>query len=146
MMRALGLALLILLAAATAHRATVLVWGGGTHQGYGHPVAGDVVRDVLRRFPARAVDVPGAPPVSRGRMRLETSMALLVDHDDAEREYEYRSEAGSFDSDESITDVAARLGWTTVSMRDDWSRIFAPGGGGSLENRSTPFSSIKRYS
>jgi phosphoglycolate phosphatase-like HAD superfamily hydrolase len=53
------------------------------------------------------------------------TLALLVDHDDAEREYEYRGEAGSFDSDESITDVAARSGWTVISMRDDWSRIFA---------------------
>lgn len=52
------------------------------------------------------------------------ALALLVDHDDDEREYAYRSEAGSFESDESITDVAVRLGWTVVSMRDDWSRIF----------------------
>jgi hypothetical protein len=53
------------------------------------------------------------------------TLALLVDHDDAEREYEYRTEAGSFDSDESVTDVAARLGWTVVSMRNDWPRISA---------------------
>ena len=26
---------------------------------------------------------------------------------------------------ESIVDTAARLGWTVVSMRDDWSRVFA---------------------
>ena len=52
------------------------------------------------------------------------TLALLVDHDDDKREYAYRSEAGSFESDESITDVAVRLGWTVVSMRDDWSRIF----------------------
>jgi transglutaminase-like putative cysteine protease len=41
---------------------------------------GDVDRDVLRRFPARAVDVPGAPTLSHGRAPLETSMALLIDH------------------------------------------------------------------
>jgi hypothetical protein len=53
------------------------------------------------------------------------SLALLVDHDDAEREYAYESVAGSFETDELITDVAARLGWTVVSIRDDWSTVFA---------------------
>ncbi len=43
-------------------------------------LSGDVDRDVLRRFPARPVDVPAAPPVSRGRSPLKTSMALLIDH------------------------------------------------------------------
>ncbi|MEZ5380244.1 MAG: HAD family hydrolase [Microthrixaceae bacterium] len=52
------------------------------------------------------------------------SLALLVDHDDADREYAYESVAGTFESSEPITDTAARLGWTTVSMRSDWSRIF----------------------
>ena len=54
-------------------------------------------------------------------------LALLVNHDDAEREYAYRSDAATFGSAEPITDTATRLGWTQVSMRDDWSTIF-PGG------------------
>ncbi|MFV2039325.1 MAG: HAD family hydrolase [Acidimicrobiales bacterium] len=55
------------------------------------------------------------------------SLALLVNHDDAEREYAYESEAGSFVADESAEVTAARLGWTQVSMRDDWSTVFAEG-------------------
>jgi len=51
-------------------------------------------------------------------------LSLLVNHDDAEREYAYESEAGTFTADESATATAARLGWTQISMRDDWSRIF----------------------
>lgn len=52
------------------------------------------------------------------------SLAMLVDHDDGEREYEYQSVAASFDSDEPIADVARRSGWTVVSMRSDWSTVF----------------------
>lgn len=55
-------------------------------------------------------------------------MALLIDHDDADREYEYVSVAQTFAEDEPITAVGARLGWTIVSMRDDWSTVFAPVG------------------
>ena len=54
------------------------------------------------------------------------SLALLVNHDDAEREYAYESVAGTFAVDESITDTAARLGWTVVSIRDDWATVFSP--------------------
>jgi len=50
--------------------------------------------------------------------------AVLVDHDDADREYAYESRAMSFDSREAITDVARRSGWTVVSMRRDWSTVF----------------------
>jgi phosphoserine phosphatase len=51
-------------------------------------------------------------------------LAILVDHDDAEREYAYAGQAATFVEAETITDVAARLGWVVVSMRDDWSRVF----------------------
>ena len=53
------------------------------------------------------------------------SLALLVDHDDAEREYEYASRAGTFDTDETILETAARLGWVVASIRNDWSTVFA---------------------
>ena len=53
------------------------------------------------------------------------SLALLVNHDDAEREYAYESAAGTFAADEAITDTAARLGWTVVSIKHDWSTVFA---------------------
>lgn len=51
-------------------------------------------------------------------------LAVLVNHDDEDREYAYESEAGTFVADEGVTDTAARLGWTQISMRDDWTRIF----------------------
>jgi transglutaminase-like putative cysteine protease len=42
---------------------------------------GDTVdRDVLRRFPTTATEVPEAPPASSSRQPLRTSMGLLVDH------------------------------------------------------------------
>jgi phosphoserine phosphatase len=52
------------------------------------------------------------------------SLALLVDHDDAEREFNYRSTAESFAETEPITDVAARSGWTVASMARDWETVF----------------------
>ena len=53
------------------------------------------------------------------------SLAVLVNHDDGEREYEYESVAGTFASDETITDTAARLGWTVVSIKNDWETIYS---------------------
>ena len=53
------------------------------------------------------------------------SLALLVDHDDADREYAYASRAGSFETDETILETAARLGWVVVSIKDDWTTVFA---------------------
>ncbi len=56
------------------------------------------------------------------------SLAILINHDDAEREYAYEGEAGSFESERSFTDIGRDLGWTIVSMRDDWNQVFAPRG------------------
>jgi hypothetical protein len=53
------------------------------------------------------------------------TLALLVDHDDAEREFSYVSKAETFSEPEPITDVGARLGWTVISMADDWETVFA---------------------
>jgi hypothetical protein len=53
------------------------------------------------------------------------SLALLIDHDDAEREFAYVSTAETFAEPEPITDVGARLGWTVVSMATDWETVFA---------------------
>lgn len=46
------------------------------------------------------------------------SMAVLVAHDDAEREFAYTAGA-----EEALARAATR-GWTIASMRDDWSRVF----------------------
>ena len=51
-------------------------------------------------------------------------MALLVDHDDAVREFAYASEAVTLTGAEPITRTAARSGWTTVSMATDWETVF----------------------
>ena len=54
------------------------------------------------------------------------SLALLIDHDDAAREFHYPSTAQTFAETEPITDVGARLGWTVVSMARDWDIVFPP--------------------
>jgi phosphoserine phosphatase len=54
------------------------------------------------------------------------TLALLVNHDDAAREFSYESTAGTFTESEPITDVGVRLGWTVVNMADDWETVFAP--------------------
>ncbi|WP_028644120.1 HAD family hydrolase [Nocardioides sp. URHA0020] len=55
----------------------------------------------------------------------ETTLALLVDHDDPIREFAYVSTAETLDEAEPIADVGARLGWTVVSMAEDWDAVFA---------------------
>jgi len=57
------------------------------------------------------------------------TLALLVDHDDAEREFAYVSTAETFTEPEPITQVGARLGWTVTSMAADWDIVFAPADG-----------------
>ncbi|MEU4231255.1 HAD family hydrolase [Nonomuraea sp. NPDC026600] len=52
------------------------------------------------------------------------ALALLVDHDDAEREYAYAGKAQTFTETEPITETAARLGWSVVSMAGDWETVF----------------------
>jgi phosphoglycolate phosphatase-like HAD superfamily hydrolase len=53
------------------------------------------------------------------------SLCVVIDHDDAEREYEYGGEALTNPDAEPILTTAERFGWTVVSMRSDWSRVFA---------------------
>jgi hypothetical protein len=52
-------------------------------------------------------------------------LMMLVHHDDAEREYAYGpdSKIGTF-SDVLIAEAKQR-GWTVISMKNDWKRIFA---------------------
>jgi phosphoserine phosphatase len=52
------------------------------------------------------------------------SLAIVIDHDDEEREYAYAGKAVTNPDAEAIADTAARFGWTVVSMRDDWARVF----------------------
>ena len=45
--------------------------------------------------------------------------AMLVNHDDADREFAYAKGA------EKSLAAAAERGWTVVSMKDDWATVFA---------------------
>ena len=53
------------------------------------------------------------------------TLALLVDHDDVDREYRYEGEAATFESTGSFLDVAAAHRWTIASMRNDWATVSA---------------------
>jgi hypothetical protein len=50
-------------------------------------------------------------------------LGLIVHHDDAEREYAYDRESSVGRLDKAL-DEAANWGWTVISMRRDWARIF----------------------
>ena len=46
------------------------------------------------------------------------SLSLLVNHDDAEREYAYTTDT------EQVMALAKEHGWLVVSMKNDWKTIF----------------------
>lgn len=50
---------------------------------------------------------------------------LLVHHDDAEREFAYGAESKIGTFSDALMSEANRSGWTVVSMKRDWKRIFA---------------------
>jgi phosphoglycolate phosphatase-like HAD superfamily hydrolase len=57
-------------------------------------------------------------------------LAMLVLHDDAEREYAYGPAQGLPDTKvgtftQALFDEAQKDGWTVISMKNDWKRIFA---------------------
>ena len=51
-------------------------------------------------------------------------LALVIDHDDEEREYAYPGASFTDPHAEPIGETARRFGWTMVSMRRDWCRVF----------------------
>ena len=55
----------------------------------------------------------------------DPGLALLVDHDDGDREYSYESKAGTFAAAEAILETASKLDWTVVSMQKDWTQVFS---------------------
>jgi len=86
------------------------------------------IQRILGRRPILAAgnSAGDAEMLDYARSPAGPSLALLVDHDDADREYAYESEAATFATAESILDTAARSGWTVASIRDDWSTVFSP--------------------
>jgi hypothetical protein len=53
------------------------------------------------------------------------SLALLIDHDDDAREYAYGTAVSTPRGAEPIVTAARRAGFAIVSMREDWSAVFA---------------------
>jgi len=51
-------------------------------------------------------------------------LMLLIHHDDAEREWAYGAEAKISTFSDSLMDEAKSNGWTVVSMKNDWKRVF----------------------
>jgi hypothetical protein len=54
-----------------------------------------------------------------------TRFALLVHHDDAEREWAYGPESRIGTFSDALRQEAGKSGWTIVSMKGDWKRVFA---------------------
>jgi phosphoserine phosphatase len=52
------------------------------------------------------------------------SLCLVVNHDDAEREYAYTGTAATSPDAEPILETASQFGSTVVSMRGDWNHMF----------------------
>lgn len=55
---------------------------------------------------------------------------MLVLHDDAKREYAYGPAKGMRDTKvgaftQTLYDEAKKKGWTVISMKDDWKKVFA---------------------
>lgn len=55
-----------------------------------------------------------------------SGLALLVVHDDAEREYAYESVSGTLEEAEPVIATADARGWCRVSVARDWSSVFPP--------------------
>jgi phosphoserine phosphatase len=59
------------------------------------------------------------PMLRFARGPTHPALRLLLLHDDAEREFDYTAGA------EDALKRAAEKGWTVISIKDDWSRVFA---------------------
>jgi phosphoglycolate phosphatase-like HAD superfamily hydrolase len=104
-------------------RANRLV-ASGPNEGEGKPPN---IQRILGRHPSVAGgNSPGDAEMLDYAMAYDgPSLAILVNHDDDEREYAYESVAGTFAAGETIIDTAERMGWTVVSMRDDWETVYS---------------------
>jgi len=75
--------------------------------------------------PTRLLPVASTrPPVPGARLEM------LVLHDDAQREYAYGPAQGLPDTKvgtftQALYDEAKKKGWSVISMKNDWKRIFA---------------------
>jgi len=94
----------------------------------GAPKVANIQLQLGRRPIFAAGNSPGDAEMLEYALATGTpSMALLVNHDDAEREYAYAGRAGSFETDAPFEETASSLGITVASMRSDWATIFPVG-------------------
>jgi hypothetical protein len=85
----------------------------------------NIQREIGRRPIFAAGNSPGDAEMLDYTMAADgPTLALLVDHDDGDREYRYESVAATFDTTGSFIETAADHGWTVASMRIDWATIF----------------------
>jgi len=57
------------------------------------------------------------------------SLCLVIEHDDPDREYAYPGASVTDPTAEPVQVTAARLGWTSVSIKNDWLNVFPPPAG-----------------
>jgi phosphoglycolate phosphatase-like HAD superfamily hydrolase len=78
----------------------------------------------------RAQALRGVWQLNRRSANVGARLKMLVLHDDAVREYAYGPATGLPDSrvgtfTQALYDEAKKAGWTVISMKNDWRRIFA---------------------
>ena len=110
------------------HRENVIGTAAEYTYANGSIVRGDEVLGNLNIGPGKPEHIfaqTGRLPVFAGgnadidiEMLESAQFALLINHDDADREFAYTSSA-----EESMR-KAAELGWTIVSMKDDWTTVY----------------------
>ena len=106
-----------------------LVRGGeldGTAANEGEVKVANIQRHLGRRPIFAAGNTAGDREMLEYALASEgPSLALLVDHDGAEREYAYVAQAGTIDFDGDIVEFGRSLGWTIASIRRDWATVYS---------------------
>ena len=85
--------------------------------------------NILAHIGVRPIFAAGNSAGDREMLEYATTgdhpgLGLVIDHDDAEREYAYAGASFTDPHAEPILESAAALGWTVVSMRRDWDAVF----------------------
>ena len=102
------------------HRSDRLI--GGANEG---PTKVNNIQTQLGRRPVLAAGNTSGDTEMLEWVRLSDgpTLALIIDHDDAEREFQYEGSAVTVADTEPITELGERLGWAVVSMARDWDTV-----------------------
>ena len=96
---------------------------GPANEGNGKPIN---IQAHIGRQPILAVgNSTGDIEMLRMAGERPLSLCLMINHDDAAREYAYEGRAATVKTTESAVTMARRRGWTVVSMKNDWQNVFA---------------------